>query len=49
MDKLMGGAIPSRKHSSIEDIGELVMFLSSKYANNISGAVYTVDGGWVAQ
>lgn len=25
------------------------MFLSSKYANNISGSVYTVDGGWVAQ
>lgn len=45
----MGGSIPSKKQTSVEDVGELVMFLSSKYGNNINGSVYTVDGGWMAQ
>lgn len=40
---------PSQKFTNPEDIGELVVFLSSKYADNITGAAYTLDGGWTAQ
>ena len=47
--RLTSGQMPSKKYSNVEDIGELVLFLTSKYADNITGASYTVDGGWTAQ
>jgi 3-hydroxybutyrate dehydrogenase len=40
---------PSLKFTNPEDIGELVVFLCSKYGDNITGASYTLDGGWTSQ
>lgn len=40
---------PSLKFTNPEDIGELVVFLCSRYGDNITGAAYTLDGGWTAQ
>jgi NAD(P)-dependent dehydrogenase (short-subunit alcohol dehydrogenase family) len=40
--------MPSQKFAKPEDIGELVVFLSSKYADNITGSSYTIEG-WTAQ
>ena len=31
-----------------EDIGEMVVFLASDAARNITGSAYSIDGGWVA-
>ena len=47
--RLTSGQMPSKKYSNVEDIGELVLFLASKYGDNITGASYTVDGGWTSQ
>ena len=41
--------MPSGLACNIEDIGELVLFLVSHYANEMNGGTYTMDGGWTAQ
>ena len=40
---------PSKQFVSTEDIGALANYLCSKEANNIRGAIWTIDGGWSAQ
>jgi meso-butanediol dehydrogenase/(S,S)-butanediol dehydrogenase/diacetyl reductase len=44
-EKFVQGAIPMQREQSPEDIGNLVAFLSSEEARNISGQTICVDGG----
>jgi len=40
---------PSQQFVSVEQLGQLVVFLCSDAANQITGAAIPVDGGWTAQ
>lgn len=40
---------PTRRFVSVEEIGALALFLASDAAASITGANYTVDGGWTAK
>ena len=40
---------PSLQFTTPEELGGLAVFLCSTQANNVSGAAWNVDGGWVAQ
>jgi 3-hydroxybutyrate dehydrogenase len=40
---------PSLQFTTPEQLGELAVFLCSPAANNVRGAAWNVDGGWVAQ
>ncbi len=40
---------PSKRMSSPNEIGELILWLCNKAAHNITGAAIPVDGGWTAQ
>ncbi|MBP9752653.1 MAG: 3-hydroxybutyrate dehydrogenase [Proteobacteria bacterium] len=40
---------PSQQYIEPEDIGDLVLFLSSKAAAQITGVDLKIDGGWTAQ
>lgn len=40
---------PSGSFGTPEDIGALATFLCTQNANQITGAAYTIDGGWTAQ
>ena len=40
---------PSGSFGTPEDIGALATFLCTHNANQITGASYTIDGGWTAQ
>ncbi len=42
------GAQPTKKFTSVEDLGALVVFLCSESAGNITGAIVPADGGWTA-
>ena len=42
------GAQPTKKFTTVEDLGELVAFLCSDPATNITGAIIPADGGWTA-
>ena len=39
--------IPLKRPNDPEDIAEMVVFLSSKGARNISGQSYNIDGGLI--
>ncbi len=39
---------PMHEFSSIESIGALTVFLCGSHARTITGAAYTMDGGWAA-
>jgi NAD(P)-dependent dehydrogenase (short-subunit alcohol dehydrogenase family) len=41
-------AIPSGRYTTPEEIANMVLFLSSDLASNITGAQYVVDGGRTA-
>ena len=41
-------AQPNKKFASVEEIGELTAFLAGPFGASITGAAYTVDGGWTA-
>jgi 3-hydroxybutyrate dehydrogenase len=40
---------PMHQFTKPENIGALAVFLSSDAAATITGAAYSIDGGWVAQ
>ncbi len=46
--KLLSEKQPSKQFASPEDIGALAVFLCSDAARQITGASYTIDGGWTA-
>ena len=42
------GAQPTKKFTTVEQIGDLCVFLCSSAADNITGAILPIDGGWTA-
>ena len=42
------GAQPTKKFTTVEDLGALVVFLCSEPAGNITGAIIPADGAWTA-
>jgi len=46
--KLLSEKQPSKQFVTTEDVGALAVFLCSDSANQITGASYTIDGGWTA-
>jgi len=40
---------PSKEFATPEDLGNLVTFLASPFAKQMTGAAYIMDGGWTAQ
>lgn len=46
---LLGEKQPSKRFSTPDNIGGLVVFLCSDAAQNITGTALPVDGGWTAQ
>jgi 3-hydroxybutyrate dehydrogenase len=46
---LLGEKQPSLQFTTPEQLGELAVFLCSPAADNIRGAAFNVDGGWLAQ
>ena len=42
-------AQPSKRFATVEELGELALFLSSPAAASITGTSITMDGGWTAQ
>ncbi|HUY68122.1 MAG TPA: 3-hydroxybutyrate dehydrogenase [Alphaproteobacteria bacterium] len=47
--KLLGEKQPSLQFVTPEEIGGLAVFLCSETAKQITGAHYSIDGGWTAQ
>jgi 3-hydroxybutyrate dehydrogenase len=46
---LLGEKQPSLEFVTPEQLGALAVFLCSDAAQQIRGAAYNMDGGWVAQ
>jgi 3-hydroxybutyrate dehydrogenase len=42
------GAQPTKKFTTVEQIGDFAVFLCSDSAQNITGAILPIDGGWTA-
>jgi 3-hydroxybutyrate dehydrogenase len=42
-------AQPTKKFVTVEQLGNIAMFLCSDDAASITGTAMSVDGGWVAQ
>jgi 3-hydroxybutyrate dehydrogenase len=47
--RLLAEKQPSLQFSTPEQLGELAVFLCTPAADNIRGAAFNVDGGWLAQ
>jgi 3-hydroxybutyrate dehydrogenase len=47
--RLLAEKQPSLQFTTVEQLGELAVFLCSPAADNIRGAAFNVDGGWMAQ
>jgi 3-hydroxybutyrate dehydrogenase len=43
------GAQPTKKFTTVEQIGDMAVFLCSPSAENITGTMIQIDGGWVAK
>lgn len=42
-------AAPTKKFTTVEQVATLALFLCSDAAENITGSLQSIDGGWVAQ
>ncbi len=42
------GAQPTKKFTTVEQVGDLCVFLCSDAAENMTGSIIPIDGGWVA-
>jgi 3-hydroxybutyrate dehydrogenase len=49
IEKVILDAQPTREFVTVEQIGALAVFLSSKAAAQVTGAALSIDGGWVAR
>lgn len=49
ISKVILGAQPTKKFTTAEQIADLAVFLCSNSAENITGTMISIDGGWVAQ
>lgn len=47
--QLLGEKQPSMRFATPDEIGELAVFLCSPAADNVRGAAWNMDGGWLAQ
>jgi 3-hydroxybutyrate dehydrogenase len=47
--QLVGEKAPSMQFTTPEELGALAVFLCSPAANNVRGAAWNMDGGWLAQ
>ena len=47
--KQVVAAQPNKRFITPEEIGSLAVFLASDAAQSITGANYSIDGGWTAQ
>jgi len=48
-DELLGEKQPSLRFTQVDQLGELVVFLCSDAASNMTGTALPMDGGWTAQ
>jgi len=48
-DELLSAKEPTRRFTTSEDIGEMVVFLCGPAATNITGSEFAMDGGWTAR
>lgn len=48
-DALLGEKQPDKKFITVEQLGQLAVFLCSEAASGLTGSAYTMDGGWTAQ
>ncbi len=46
---LLGEKEPSMQFTTPEELGALAVFFCSPAGNNVRGAAWNMDGGWVAQ
>ena len=46
--KVILAAQPTRQFTTVEQIGDLALFLCSSAADNITGSMMSIDGGWTA-
>jgi 3-hydroxybutyrate dehydrogenase len=42
-------AQPTKQFVTVEQLSELLLFLCSDAAANMTGTTYSMDGGWTAQ
>ncbi|MBZ0189920.1 MAG: 3-hydroxybutyrate dehydrogenase, partial [Candidatus Obscuribacterales bacterium] len=47
--RLLAAKQPSKRFTSVDQLGDLVVFLCSDSASNMTGIAIPVDGGWTAQ
>lgn len=47
--QLLGEKQPSMQFTTPDELGELAAFLCTAAANNVRGAAWNMDGGWLAQ
>jgi 3-hydroxybutyrate dehydrogenase len=49
VERIMLGETPIKKLVDPEDVGSLVAWLAGPHAGMVTGASYTMDGGWTAR
>ncbi len=46
---MLGGKMATKSFIKPEQIGGMVLFLCGEHATGITGAAYTIDGGWTTR